>query len=250
MKHDFTQWLSTFRDSIATYDYYTDFPKVYLNVDNIKIELNILNSLIGSKKIKSDFEQILQKYPETLKCIPILLAVRNSEIAVSDEDGIKMFDFAARANTTAEYSAFMEKTGLFDLLSNHLIANLADYVTGVETGLDSNGRKNRGGHLMEDLVESYIINAGYVRDESYFKEEKKANDNKNKINNRILYSLNSNKNEFFSKVRCMNYLDANKYLFELRKYIGDKTNKENITNVTDTTFLYLCSFNNGSEFIS
>ena len=73
-----------------------------------------------------------------------------------------------------------------------------------------------------------INKANVILDESYFKEEKQTNDNNNKINNRILYSLNSNKNEFFSKVRCMNYLDANQYLFELRKYIGDKTNKENI----------------------
>ena len=68
------------------------------------------------------------------------------------------------------YSYFMEKTGLFDLLSNHIINNLYDYVTGVETGLDSNGRKNRGGHLMENLVESYIVNAGFIKDNNYFKE--------------------------------------------------------------------------------
>ena len=64
----------------------------------------------------------------------------------------------------------MEKTGLFELLEKHLINNLVDYVTGVETGLDSNGRKNRGGHLMEDLVESYIQKAGFTKNETYFKE--------------------------------------------------------------------------------
>ena len=64
----------------------------------------------------------------------------------------------------------MRKTGLFDLLENHIISNLVDYATGVETGLDSNGRKNRGGHLMEDLVESFIIKAGFIKGESYFKE--------------------------------------------------------------------------------
>lgn len=170
MNRDFTKWLSSFRDSIATYSYYVDFEKVYDNVDNIKIELNILNSLIGSKSIKSDFERILEKYPETLKCIPILLAVRNSEIAISDENGIFNFDFSAQTQKISEYADFMEKSGLFNLLQNHLIGNLLDYVTGVETGLDSNGRKNRGGHLMEDLVESYIQKAGFKRDVNYFKE--------------------------------------------------------------------------------
>ena len=70
----------------------------------------------------------------------------------------------------AIYSTFMDKSGLFDLMQNHLISNLVDYVTGVETGLDSNGRKNRGGHLMEDLVELYIQKAGFVKDKNYFKE--------------------------------------------------------------------------------
>lgn len=64
----------------------------------------------------------------------------------------------------------MRKTGLFELLEKHIINNLVDYVTGVETGLDANGRKNRGGHLMEDLVESYIVKAGYIKEKNYFKE--------------------------------------------------------------------------------
>lgn len=170
MNRNFTEWLSTFRDSIATYSYYIDFEKVYGNVENVKIELNILNSLIGSKAIEKDFENILEKYPETLKCIPILLAVRNSEISVSDENGSLVFDFADSKQTVSEYSDFMKKSGLFELLQNHLENNLVDYVTGVETGLDSNGRKNRGGHLMEDLVENYIKKAGFEKDKNYFKE--------------------------------------------------------------------------------
>lgn len=64
----------------------------------------------------------------------------------------------------------MRKTGLFDLMENHIVNNLVDYVTGIETGLDSNGRKNRGGHLMENLVESYLCKAGFVKGKSYFKE--------------------------------------------------------------------------------
>ena len=64
----------------------------------------------------------------------------------------------------------MRKTGLFDLIKHHIINNLVDYATGVETGLDSNGRKNRGGHLMENLVENYIQKAGFIKDKTYFKE--------------------------------------------------------------------------------
>jgi len=167
---NFNLWFRTFRESIATYSYYIDFEKVYANVDRVKVELNILNSLIGSKNIKDEFKAIIQKYPDTLKCIPILLAVRGSEIPITDKSGSFIFDFAQPAFTLDQYSEFMEKSGLFNLLSNHLISNLIDYVTGVETGLDSNGRKNRGGHLMEDLVEMYIQKAGFKKDETYFKE--------------------------------------------------------------------------------
>lgn len=170
LKRNFAEWLKTFRASIATYSYYVDFNKVYRNVDSIKIELNILNSLIGSKNIKQDFEHILAKYPEVVKCIPVLLAVRSTEIPVSDKNGMFVYEFGNMVYDASVYSKFMEKSGLFDLMKNHLIGNLVDYVTGVETGLDSNGRKNRGGHLMEDLVETYIRKAGFVKDKTYFKE--------------------------------------------------------------------------------
>ncbi|MCM1363703.1 MAG: type II restriction endonuclease [Ruminococcus sp.] len=176
MSRDFNTWLSGFRDSIADYGYYIDFEKVHRNVDNIKVELNILNSLIGSKNIEADFENLLRKYPEVLKCIPLLLAVRANEIYCQDENGGHLFQFdfgKYPPNSHAHYERykyFMRETGLFDLLENHIVNNLVDYATGVETGLDSNGRKNRGGHLMEDLVESFIQKAGFIKGVNYFKE--------------------------------------------------------------------------------
>ena len=169
-KRDFHTWLSNFRYSIADFGYYIDFNKVYNNVESIKIELNILNSLIGSKNIEEDFETLIKKYPETLKCIPILLAVREYEIFAGENGDVKLYTFNKQINSIEDYKLFMKKTGLFELLSKHIINNLYDYVTGVETGLDSNGRKNRGGHQMEDLVESYIQKAGFKRDVNYFKE--------------------------------------------------------------------------------
>lgn len=173
---NFSEWLSGFRNSIADYGYYIDFEKVHRNVDNIKVELNILNSLIGSKNIETDFENLMRKYPEVLKCIPLLLAVRASEIYCQDENGGHLFQFdfgKYPTNSHAHYERykyFMRETGLFDLLENHIVNNLVDYATGVETGLDSNGRKNRGGHLMEDLVESFIRKSGFEKDKTYFKE--------------------------------------------------------------------------------
>lgn len=170
MKRNFDEWLSEFRGSIANYDYYIDFNKIYSNINKIKVELNILNSLIGSQNIEEEFESILLKYPETLKCIPLLLAVRASEIYAVDSEGEYKYNFKNQNYSIEQYKIFMRKTGLFDLLQNHIINNLVDYATGVETGLDSNGRKNRGGHLMENLVESFIQKAGYKKNETYFKE--------------------------------------------------------------------------------
>ena len=170
MCRNFNEWLSGFRVSIANCEYYVDFEKVHRNVDKIKNELNIINSLICSKNIEKDFENLLTKYSEVLRCIPLLLAVRANEIYTVDTDGEFVYNFKNQNYSVEQYKIFMRKTGLFDLLENHIINNLVDYATGVETGLDSNGRKNRGGHLMENLVESYIVNAGFEKDKTYFKE--------------------------------------------------------------------------------
>lgn len=123
-KRNFNDWLSKFHGSIANYGYYIDFDKVYHNVDKIKIELNILNSLIGSKNIEDDFKNIIVKYPETLKCIPILLAVRANEIYAIDGDGDFTYNFKNANYDIEQYVVFMQKTGLFDLLENHIINNL------------------------------------------------------------------------------------------------------------------------------
>ena len=167
---DFDEWLGKFRASISSYDYYIDFDKVVRNVDGIKVELNILNSLIGSNDIESDFEKIVARYPETLSCVPLLLAVRGNEIYAQDKDGAFLYDFKKMNYNVEQYKVFMRKTGLFDMIANHLVNNLVDYALGVETGLDSNGRKNRGGHQMEDLVEKYIQAAGFIKEQNYFKE--------------------------------------------------------------------------------
>lgn len=174
MERNFKEWLSTMIDSIATWRYYTDFEKVYSNVESIKVELNILNSLIGSRNIENEFKQLLKEYPKTLKVVPILLAKREKEIKITDAEGEFLFNFNKPNYTIEEYAKFMRETGLFDLLEKHIINNLVDYVTGVEVGMDTNGRKNRTGDAMEDLVESYLVKYGLVKGVSYFKEMTKS----------------------------------------------------------------------------
>ena len=118
-----------------------------------------------------DFVNLINKYPEVLKCIPILLAVRQHEIIVLDNEGNKFeYNFKKMNYSIEQYKVFMRETGLFDLIQNHLVNNLYDYVLGVESGLNSNARKNRGGHLMENVVERFIQKAGFKKNETYFKE--------------------------------------------------------------------------------
>lgn len=153
----FEEWFATFRDSINTYEYYTDFAKVTANVERLRSAIELLNPLVGSKNIERDFENILLNSPECLKAIPLLLGVRQYEIFCN---GIN-YNFNTPNQSVEQYKYFMRETGLFDFLQNRIIGgNLFGYLAGVETGLDSNGRKNRGGKQMENLVEKFLIDTG------------------------------------------------------------------------------------------
>lgn len=170
MKRNFNEWLNSFRESIATWRYYTDFEKAYKNTDDIKDELNILNRLIGEENIEGEFRRIVEKFPTVLSVIPILIAKRESEIKITDAERNYVFNFKKPNYSIDEYVRFMFNTGLFELLQKHVIHSLVDYVMGVEVGMDTNGRKNRTGDSMEDLVESYLVKTGFKIGETYFKE--------------------------------------------------------------------------------
>lgn len=217
---NFNTWLETFSDCIYTYDFFTDFKKVYENINNIKVELNILNSLIGSQSIEQDFTNIVNKYPETLKCIPILLAIRQQEIIVNDTIGKHIINFKKFKNTDIKlYIKFMQETGLFDLLANSKIKSLQDYVTGVEVGLDSNARKNRMGKTMENLIESYIQHEGYKKNITYFKQVSIVNfDAKFGINLSSYTKTNANKKFDFVIKK-----DSNLYAIEVNFYNSQGT---------------------------
>lgn len=174
MSRNFEEWLLGFEDSIASWKYYTDFDKVYRNVGRIKNELNLLTGLIGSKDIEEEFRELVIEYPKVLSVIPILIAKRENIIIIKDAVKDYYYNFKQMNYSIDEYVMFMRKTGIFDLLENHLISNVFDYVTGVEVGMDTNGRKGRTGDAMEDLVESYLLKSGFVRDFNYFKEYTKT----------------------------------------------------------------------------
>ncbi len=152
----------SFKDKITTWNYFVNWDKVILNVKLFEKELNILNYLIGKSNLEIEAYELLKKYPETIKAIPTLLAVREGSVDIlidSKDFKYKNLDFFQKDYTSNEIKEIVEfiiKTGLGSLLINKQIKNLVDYATGVEVGLDSNGRKNRGGTLMEKLVEEFV----------------------------------------------------------------------------------------------
>lgn len=108
MIRDFDKWLMNFKESIADYKYYIDFETVIKNKDSIKVELNIMNSLIGSADIEKEFDVLLENYPQILKCIPILLAKREMEIFCMDHDGAYKYVFNYKLCSPSQYKMFMK----------------------------------------------------------------------------------------------------------------------------------------------
>lgn len=164
-KDVFDSLINSLKSSIKVWEYFINWDKVNRNIKDINIELNLLNSLIGSSNLEEDFISLIKKYPNTVKVIPFLLAVRETEFEIlkdykNRDLSYLNFDFKPQNQITDEnakkYFLFIEKSGLIELFHDKKIKNFVDYVFGVEVGLDSNGRKNRGGTLMEELVEVFL----------------------------------------------------------------------------------------------
>lgn len=155
----------TLTDSIALWDYFVDWRKVLKKFSDIEINLNLLNYLVGKDNIEEEFRKLLGKYPNVVNVIPILLACRTSNFKIlteytSGNFTYKLFSFKPKNQLTeqeiSDVLEFMKETGLLELFRNRKIKSIPDYVIGVEVGLDSNGRKNRGGTTMETIVESLL----------------------------------------------------------------------------------------------
>jgi type II restriction enzyme len=158
----FDKITQSFKEKITRWDYFVNWEKVIVNVQLFEKELNILNYLIGKNNLEKEAFDLLKKYPESIKAIPTLLAVRESVVDIlidSKNFKYKNIDFFQQSYTEEEIKGVVEfliKTGIGKLIEERQIKNLVDYATGVEVGLDSNGRKNRGGTLMEGLVEEFV----------------------------------------------------------------------------------------------
>lgn len=158
MKKDFSNFISTLKNSIKTWDYFVNWNKVFSNSFEIEIILNKLNYLLGKDDLKEEFIRLYSSNPDIIKAFPALLAVREKELEIYDKEDktSQFFNFSKKDKSAEEYYEFFEKSGIIKLFKDKKIKNLIDYTTGVEVGLDSNGRKNRGGQLMESIVESFV----------------------------------------------------------------------------------------------
>ena len=160
-QRSFDAWIAQFKTTIYDFDYYVDFAKVYEHVDEIEDELNLLNGLVGKPNPEKKFRELMKSYPQIRKALPILIAYRSKELEIIHHGKSLMYNFGRNPNTVDEYVLLMRETGLFDMFSNHIIGDVRDYVCGVEVGMDTNARKNRGGTSMENLVCEAIEAAGF-----------------------------------------------------------------------------------------
>ncbi len=180
--------IQSLKPSNTLWSYFVNWEKVLDNTKEIEVELNILNSLVGKpeKEFDRNFKELVSKYPQVIPVLPalavrdgknkkefkILVDFRNKKLVYQD------FDFSEDRNTKEDiekYLTFVKETKIKDLLVSKRIKNLVDYMIGVEAGLDSNARKNRGGKAMEEIVEGFIQDICKRKGYKYLKEANAEN---------------------------------------------------------------------------
>ena len=201
----FDYFVNNIKSSIKTWDYFVNWDKVNTNISKIKIELNLLNSLLDSQNLKDDFIKLVMKYPDVINALPVLLAVRENRIEIIDDYenhklDTRFFDFSDQRQITIEkandYFLFIQKSGLIELFKNKKIKNFVDFVFGVEVGLDSNGRKNRGGSLMEDIVDAFVKKTVLNNSQMEYMPQATASKIKSKWNYKVEFDKTSRQYDF------------------------------------------------------
>ncbi len=236
---------------ITQWNYFVNWEKVYKNVVPFEKELNLLNVLIGKDDIKSELTSLILEYPKVVNAIPLLLAIRfktkkDQKINILvDPKNFQYDNFDLSIVTPDKQEAekiadFFINTGLGDLVKDKKIKNLVDFATGVEVGLDSNGRKNRGGHQMEHLIEIYVNDVCNELGLEYLKEAN-AKAIKEKWDIEIAVDKSS---------RRMDYVINKKgklYFFEVNFYGGGGSKLKS----TATEYVKMAEYwnNQGIEFV-
>ncbi len=249
----FNNLKNTLQSSIFTWDYFTDFKKVKLNVKKVEVELNILNYLIGKENIEKEFISLVEKYPNIRKALPLLIAVREEKLKdtpiITNIDTLipenKQYIFYDRMNQNIkdELLIFLDKSGLKDIFQNKHIKNLVDYCFGVEVGFDTNARKNRTGSLMENIVSKFLDS--FCEENADFKYIEQAT--QKKIKETFNYDIKIDKNSRRFDFALYNEVKNKLFLIEVNYYSGGGSKLK----ATAGEYQYLNDFikSQGIEFI-
>ena len=170
-EQEFQSFMTQLLETNANLGFYTDFQKCHENVKKIAMKLHALNYLVGKENIEEAIHDLWEENPSVFSVIDILIAVRTKDkkIAFNRADEPQLIENVFDSEEGVQ--EYIKDTGLSDVLSNRQITNLVDYVFGVEVGLDSNARKNRSGHIMEDMVANILTKAGIIFDQEVYSRE-------------------------------------------------------------------------------
>ena len=171
MLKDFDKFMSQLKETNQTLDFFCDFEKISQNVEDIKLSLCMLNSLIGASDLRKSVETIWNRDKNAFSVMDILVAVRTRDKKKILDSVGNCVPLESMFTSLDSVMIFLTETGLGDILQRQKVKNLVDYVFGIETGLDTNARKNRSGHVMENTVANILTNAGVpFRQEVYSRE--------------------------------------------------------------------------------
>ena len=171
MLKDFDKFMSQLKETNQTLDFFCDFDKISQNVEDIKLSLCMLNSLIGAHDLRKSVETIWNRDKKAFSVMDILIAVRTRDKKKILDSVGNCVPLESMFTSVDSIMTFLTETGLSDVLQNQKVKDLVDYVFGIETGLDTNARKNRSGHVMENTVAGIFTYAGVpFRQEVYSRE--------------------------------------------------------------------------------
>jgi len=274
-KEVFKYLIDNLTDSIFTWGYFVNFDKVKKHIQLVETELNLLNVLIGKKDIEKEFVNLVKKYPEVRKVLPILIAIRNDKLKainiiddfkeLKSENKQKLFDPKIKLDSELEKDiiTFFDESGLKQIFEDKNVKNIVDYCFGVEVGMDTNARKNRTGDAMEEIIEEIIKEFSKLNKVDYISQatQKKIKDKWNfnitpdKTNRIFDFAVfNKAKNKIFlietnyygvggSKLKAT--AGEYQYLFDLLKkqnidliWITDGSGWKTTTNSLEETFMH------------
>lgn len=249
----FQYFQDTLTNSITLWNYFVNWQKVLEKFRAIEIHLNTLNYLIGKEDIENEFRLLLQQSPQIIKVIPILIACRTSNFQILTDYNnnnfyYKTFNFKNKIKNNKILSSteiddiveFTRNTGILELFKNKTLKSIPDYVLGIEVGLDTNGRKNRGGTTMETIVESLITR---ICQENNFVFIPQATSDKIKKQWNIDVQVDKSNRRFDFAVKQNNNL----YLIKANFYGGSGSKLNATAREYKSLFDFICS--QGHKFI-